>query len=120
MPKKTLPPEQLAAKKALALTVIDRLRAEYPDAACTLDYDHAWQLLVSVRLAAQCTDARVNVVVEDLVCPLSQCRSTGRCRTRRDRSHCTPLRTGPLQGTGYLGLYADAAGRIRRQSAHHL
>lgn len=43
MPKKTLPPEQLAAKKALALTVIDRLRAEYPDAACTLDYDHAWQ-----------------------------------------------------------------------------
>ncbi len=35
MPKKTLPPEQLAAKKALALTVIDRLRAEYPDAACT-------------------------------------------------------------------------------------
>lgn len=66
MPRKTLPPEQLAAKKALALTVIDRLRTEYPDAACTLDYDHAWQLLVSVRLAAQCTDARVNVVVEDL------------------------------------------------------
>lgn len=32
----------------------------------TLDYDHAWQLLVSVRLAAQCTDARVNIVVEDL------------------------------------------------------
>ena len=45
---------------------IDRLKKEYPDAACTLDYDHAWQLLVSVRLAAQCTDARVNIVVEDL------------------------------------------------------
>ena len=30
------------------------------------DYDEAWKLLVSVRLAAQCTDARVNVVVEDL------------------------------------------------------
>lgn len=39
---------------------------EYPDAGCTLDYDDAWKLLVSVRLAAQCTDARVNVVVEDL------------------------------------------------------
>ena len=37
-----------------------------PDAACTLDYDQAWKLLVSVRLAAQCTDARVNVVVEGL------------------------------------------------------
>lgn len=31
-----------------------------------MDYDHAWQLLVSVRLAAQCTDARVNIVVEEL------------------------------------------------------
>ena len=31
-----------------------------------LDYEHAWQLLVEVRLAAQCTDARVNVVVQDL------------------------------------------------------
>ncbi|HAJ73977.1 MAG TPA: endonuclease III [Lachnospiraceae bacterium] len=53
-------------KKALALEVISRLKKEYPDADCTLDYDEAWKLLVSVRLAAQCTDARVNVVVEKL------------------------------------------------------
>lgn len=53
-------------KKELALKVIDRLREAYPDADCTLDYDDAWKLLVSVRLAAQCTDARVNVVVKDL------------------------------------------------------
>lgn len=53
-------------KKQLALEIIERLKKEYPDAGCTLDYDHAWKLLVSVRLAAQCTDARVNVVVEDL------------------------------------------------------
>ena len=53
-------------KKELALEVIERLKKEYPDAGCTLDYDDAWKLLVSVRLAAQCTDARVNVVVEDL------------------------------------------------------
>ena len=53
-------------KKELALEVIRRLKEEYPDADCTLDYDEAWKLLVSVRLAAQCTDARVNVVVEDL------------------------------------------------------
>ena len=46
--------------------VITRLAAEYPDADCTLDYDEAWKLLVSVRLAAQCTDARVNVVVQEL------------------------------------------------------
>lgn len=53
-------------KKKLALEVIERLRRAYPDADCTLDYDQAWKLLVSVRLAAQCTDARVNVVVEGL------------------------------------------------------
>lgn len=53
-------------KKALALEIIERLKKEYPDADCTLEYDQAWKLLVSVRLAAQCTDARVNVVVQDL------------------------------------------------------
>lgn len=53
-------------KKQLALEVIDRLKGQYPLAECTLDYEHAWQLLVEVRLAAQCTDARVNIVVQEL------------------------------------------------------
>lgn len=53
-------------KEELALEIIERLKKEYPDADCTLDYNEAWKLLVSVRLAAQCTDARVNVVVEKL------------------------------------------------------
>ena len=53
-------------KEELTLEVIKRLEKEYPDAACTLDYEEAWKLLVSVRLAAQCTDARVNVVVKGL------------------------------------------------------
>ena len=53
-------------KKELARIVIERLKNEYPYTDCTLDYDEAWKLLVSVRLAAQCTDARVNVVVQDL------------------------------------------------------
>ena len=53
-------------KEELALEVVDRLKKEYPDVGCTMDYDQAWKLLVSVRLAAQCTDARVNVVVQDL------------------------------------------------------
>ena len=53
-------------KKQLAIEIIKRLKEEYPFAACSLDYDQAWKLLVSVRLAAQRTDARVNVVVEKL------------------------------------------------------
>lgn len=53
-------------KEELTLEVIARLKKEYPLAVCTLDYNDAWKLLVSVRLAAQCTDARVNVVVKAL------------------------------------------------------
>ncbi len=53
-------------KQELALEVIRRLKEEYPDAHCTLDYRDAWQLLVSVRLAAQCTDARVDLTTPKL------------------------------------------------------
>lgn len=53
-------------KEERTLEIIERLKKEYPDAGCTLEYSDAWKLLVSVRLAAQCTDARVNVVVEEL------------------------------------------------------
>ena len=53
-------------KKERALEIIERLKTEYPYTKCSLDYDMAWKLLVSVRLAAQCTDARVNVVVQEL------------------------------------------------------
>lgn len=60
---KTLSQKQ---KKILALEIIERLKKEYPDSDCTLDYNEAWKLLVSVRLAAQCTDARVNVIVKGL------------------------------------------------------
>lgn len=66
-------------KKELALQIIDRLKKAYPDADCTLDYDDAWKLLVSVRLAAQCTDARVNVVVEGLYKKYPDVRSIYAC-----------------------------------------
>lgn len=42
------------------------LEEEYPLAECSLDYEDPWHLLVSVRLAAQCTDERVNKVVPAL------------------------------------------------------
>ena len=58
--------DSVEEKKKLAFVIIERLKKEYPDAGCTLDYNEAWKLLVSVRLAAQCTDARVNLVVPKL------------------------------------------------------
>jgi endonuclease-3 len=53
-------------KKQLAIAIIERLKNEYPETVCTLDYEEAWKLLVSVRLAAQCTDERVNKIVPAL------------------------------------------------------
>lgn len=53
-------------RKELALLAVDALKKEYPDAVCSLDYEDPLQLLISTRLAAQCTDARVNMVTPAL------------------------------------------------------
>ena len=50
-------------KKQLVNEIIERLKREYPDSGCSLIYSEPWKLLISVRLAAQCTDARVNEIV---------------------------------------------------------
>ena len=46
--------------------IVRLLLAEYPEASCTLDYEKPWELLFSVRLAAQCTDERVNQITPAL------------------------------------------------------
>jgi endonuclease-3 len=53
-------------KKQRALLAIEGLKRLYPDAICSLDYREAYELLISVRLSAQCTDARVNIVTQVL------------------------------------------------------
>lgn len=46
--------------------IVRLLLAEYPEADCTLDYGKDYELLFSVRLAAQCTDERVNMITPAL------------------------------------------------------
>ena len=53
-------------KKERALLAIELLKQVYPEAICSLDYEKPYELLISTRLAAQCTDARVNIVTKDL------------------------------------------------------
>ena len=53
-------------KKERALKVIEALKTEYPEAICSLDASNPFELLVAVRLSAQCTDARVNLVTPAL------------------------------------------------------
>jgi len=55
-----------AALKAHALLILDRLKKEYPDAHCELDFDTPLQLLIATILSAQCTDKRVNMVTPEL------------------------------------------------------
>ena len=49
-------------KKELAAKAVELLKAEYPGAVCSLEYQKPHELLIATRLSAQCTDARVNLV----------------------------------------------------------
>lgn len=53
-------------KKQLAQNAVSALKTEYPNAICSLEYSDPLQLLIATRLAAQCTDARVNLVTPAL------------------------------------------------------
>lgn len=52
--------------KEKAAAIIDILKQRYPDAVCALQYEKDYELMISVRLSAQCTDARVNQVTPAL------------------------------------------------------
>jgi endonuclease III len=61
-----MPRESKANKRKRAVEINDRLAKEYPGAECSLDYENPFELLVATILAAQCTDARVNMITPDL------------------------------------------------------
>ena len=58
-------------RKDLAARTVTELKKIYPDAICSLTYNDPIQLIIAVRLSAQCTDARVNKVTPVLFkkCP---------------------------------------------------
>lgn len=53
-------------KKERALRAVETLEQVYPQATCALQYEKPYELLIAVRLSAQCTDARVNQVTPKL------------------------------------------------------
>ena len=52
--------------KAAVRRIVEALKKLYPDALCSLQYQKDYELLFAVRLSAQCTDARVNMVTPAL------------------------------------------------------
>lgn len=53
-------------KKERTLEACRLLAVQYPDAICSLEYEKPYELMIAVRLSAQCTDARVNIVTKTL------------------------------------------------------
>lgn len=53
-------------KKEIARLACEELQKIYPDVKCSLDYTKPYELMIGARLAAQCTDARVNIVTKTL------------------------------------------------------
>jgi len=53
-------------KKERTIAACTLLKAQYPDALCSLEYKKPYELMIAVRLSAQCTDARVNIVTKTL------------------------------------------------------
>lgn len=76
-------PEQIAE-------IVRCLEDEYPDAMCTLDYRKDYELLFSVRLAAQCTDERVNKITPALFERFPTLESFAEPMSRRSRSISSP------------------------------
>ena len=83
------------------LSIIDILKTRYPDPGCALHYSKDYELMIAVRLSAQCTDARVNLVTPALfaayptleamaAAPIDHIWGYGRCRC--------PGRTGQSGG----------------------
>lgn len=58
--------ETLTALKERTKKIIRTLKRAYPDARCSLNHSNAFELLIATILSAQCTDARVNMVTEEL------------------------------------------------------
>ncbi len=58
--------ESLQKKRERMTSIVGRLKMEYPDSKCSLDYKSPFQLLVATVLSAQCTDKRVNQVTKGL------------------------------------------------------
>ncbi|MBQ8011938.1 MAG: endonuclease III [Oscillospiraceae bacterium] len=53
-------------KKERTIAACELLKTQYPDALCSLEYGKPYELMIAVRLSAQCTDARVNIVTKTL------------------------------------------------------
>ncbi len=102
-----MPRESKADKRTRAGEINDRLAKEYPDAECSLDFQNPFQLLVATILAAQCTDARVNLTTPELF----EAYPTPADLAAADRGHVEELIRS-------CGFYRNKAKSIQGAASH--
>jgi endonuclease-3 len=71
--------KDIASERKRAAEIVQRLKAEYPEAKCSLNYKTNHQLLVATILSAQCTDKRVNQITPDLFTKYKNVESFAYC-----------------------------------------
>jgi len=110
-PRRRSVKESRDALRRRALEILARLKAEYPDADCELDYRTPYELLVATILSAQCTDVRVNLVTPAFFARFP----TPGALARADRTEVEDL----IRSTGFFrnktkSLLGMAAGLVER------
>ena len=99
--------------------IVGRLEEEYPLAECTLDYGKDYELLFSVRLAAQCTDERVNQITPALFARFPTLESFAEADIEEVERYVKPCGFYHHQGAGHRGVRENTADTPRRQGAGH-
>lgn len=99
--------------------IIAALRERYPDALCALHYGKDYELMISVRLSAQCTDARVNQVTPALFARFPTLEAFAEADVAEVEAYVRSCRLLPPQGAGHRGGLPDAPRRVRRARAGH-
>ena len=99
--------------KASTLRIIEKLKELYPEGLCSLQYEKDYELLFAVRLSAQCTDARVNLVTPALFTRFPTLEAFAAADPREVGEYIHSC--GFYQGSG--GLRPAAFGAVRRKGS---
>ena len=99
--------------------IITALKALYPDAQCSLDYGKDYESLFSVRLAAQCTDARVNLVTPALFARYPTLEAFAEADVDEVGQYIHSCGFWRAKARDIVASARIFAGGVRRQSAGH-
>lgn len=99
--------------------IIAALRERYPDALCALHYGKDYELMISVRLSAQCTDARVNQVTPALFARFPTLEAFAEADVAEVEAYVRSCGFFRHKAQDIVAALPDAPRRVRRARAGH-